>query len=140
MPTPVKPTIHPEKFSKRYRTPDAPVHNPDLCGVCRGTCVRRRVWYTIHHSLLFEAARQETQYLSTDTHWKPEAMKRVANRLAAFIKEQVELSSGQSRIYTKITDAIANIGDIAKMLKLPENQILFPSERVTRRCYTDPFR
>ncbi|MDE0686322.1 MAG: hypothetical protein OXI63_25625, partial [Candidatus Poribacteria bacterium] len=29
VPTPVKPTIHPEKFSARYQNADAPIHHPD---------------------------------------------------------------------------------------------------------------
>ena len=131
VPTPVKPTIHPEKFSKRYRTPDAPVHNPFYTAFVAALASEGVLVYD-PSPLLFEAARQEAQYLKTDTHWKPEAMERVANHLAAFIEEQVELSSTQSRVYTKTADAIANIGDIAKMLKLPEDQMLFPSERVTR--------
>ena len=137
VPTPVKPTIHPEKFSKRYRTPDAPVHNPFYAAFV-AALASEGVFVYDPSSLLFAAARQEAQYLKTDTHWKPEAMERVANRLAAFIEEQVELSAGQSRVYTKTTDAIANIGDIAKMLKLPEDQILFPSERVTRHVIQTP--
>ncbi len=131
VPTPVKPTIHPEKFSKRYQVPDAPVHNPDYA-VFVETLASEGVLVYDPSLLLFAAARQEAQYLRTDTHWKPEAMEQVANRLAAFIEAQVELSSAQSRAYTKTADAITNIGDIAKMLKLPENQMLFPEEQVTR--------
>ena len=82
--------------------------------------------------LLFAAARQEPQYLKTDTHWKPEAMERVAKSLAAFMTEQVELPSDQSFAYTKTAEETTNIGDIAKMLKLPEDQKLFPQEHVTR--------
>lgn len=137
VPTPVKPTIHPEKFSKRYRTPDAPVHHP-FYGAFVAALASESVLVYDPSQLLFEVARQDVQYLKTDTHWKPEAMERVANQLAAFIEAQVELSADPSRVYTKITDAIVNIGDIAKMLKLPADQMLFPSERVTRRVIQTP--
>ena len=137
VPTPVKPTIHPEKFSKRYRTPNAPVHHPFYAAFVAALASEGVLVYD-PSQLLFEVARQEAQYLKTDTHWKPEAMERVANHLAAFIESQVELSAAQSRVYTKITDAIANIGDIAKMLKLPEDQILFPVERVTHHVIQTP--
>ena len=131
VPTPVKSTIHPEKFSKRYQTPDTPVHNPFYAAFVEALTSEGVLVYD-PSSLLFAAARQEAQYLRTDTHWKPEAMERVADHLAAFIEAQVELSSAQSRVYIKTRDAITNIGDIAQMLKLPETQMLFPSERVTR--------
>ena len=132
MPTPVKPTIHPEKFSARYSNPNAPIHNPNYAAFIEALASEGVPVYD-PSLLLFAAARQEAQYLKTDTHWKPEAMERVAERLAAFIIEQVELSTDPSFVYTKTTEDTVNIGDIAKMLKLPEDQKLFPQERVTRR-------
>ena len=139
VPTPVKPTIHPEKFSKRYRTPEAPVHNPFYTAFVEALVAEGVLVYD-PSPLLFEASHQKTQYLKTDTHWKPEAMEQVANHLAMFIKEQVELSAGQSRVYTQTADDITNIGDIAQMLKLFEGQTLFPSEHVTRTYCADTFR
>ena len=132
VPTPVKPTIHPEKFSARYSNPNAPIHNPNYAAFIESLASEGVPVYD-PSLFLFAAARQEAQYLKTDTHWKPEAMERVAERLAAFIMEQVELSADSSFVYTKTTEATVNIGDIAKMLKLPTGQKLFPQERVTRR-------
>ena len=132
VPTPVKPTIYPEKFSARYSNPKAPIHNPNYAAFIEALASEGVPVYD-PSLLLFAAARQEAQYLKTDTHWKPEAMERVAERLAAFIIEQVELSAAPSFVYTKTTEDTVNIGDIAKMLKLPTGQKLFPQERVTRR-------
>ena len=132
VPTPVKPTIHPEKFSARYSNPNAPIHNPNYAAFIEALASEGVPVYD-PSLLLFAAAHQEAQYLKTDTHWKPEAMERVAERLAAFIIEQVELSVDPSFVYTKTTEDVVNIGDIAKMLKLPTGQKLFPQERVTRR-------
>ena len=137
VPTSVKPTIHPEKFSARYRNTNAPIHNPDYAAFIDGLISEGVLVYD-PSQLLFEAARQEAQYLKTDTHWKPEAMERVAQQLSAFITEQVELSPDQSTAYVKTTEDTSNIGDIAKMLKLPEDQMLFPSERVTRHVVQTP--
>ena len=131
VPTPVKPTIHPEKFSARYRNTNAPIHHPDYAVFIDGLISAGVLVYD-PSQLLFEAARQETQYLKTDTHWKPATMERVAKSLAAFMTEQVELPSDQSFVYTKTAEETTNIGDIAKMLKLPEDQKLFTQERVTR--------
>ena len=137
VPTPVKPTIHPEKFSARYRNTDTPIHNPNYAAFIDGLISEGVLVYD-PSQLLFEAARQEAQYLKADTHWKPEAMERVAKHLTAFITERVELSADQSTAYIKIAEDTSNIGDIAKMLKLPENQTLFPSEHVTRRIVQTP--
>lgn len=131
VPTPVKPTIHPEKFSTRYRNTDAPIHNPAYRNFIEALKSEKILVYD-PSLFLFDATHQKAQYLETDTHWKPAAMEQVAKHLAAFIAEQVKLSPHQSTTYTKTADDITNIGDIAKMLKLPEDQVLFPPERVTR--------
>ncbi len=131
VPTPVKPTIHPEKFSARYSNSNVPIHNPNYPAFIMALASEGIPVYE-PSTLLFEAARQGGRYLKTDTHWNPEAMERVAKSLATFISEQVEFSAGQSLIYTQTADDITNIGDIANMLKLPEDQTLFPPERVTR--------
>ena len=137
VPTPVKPTIHPEKFSARYRNAEAPIHHPDYAAFIDGLRSEGVLVYD-SSQLLFEAARQDAQYLKTDTHWKPEAMEQVAQHLSAFITKQVELSDNPSFSYIKAAEATSNIGDIAKMLKLPTGQKLFPQERVTRHIVQTP--
>ena len=137
VPTPVKPTIHPDKFSARYRNVNAPIHNPNYTAFVEAL-VSEGVLVYDPSPLLFEAARQRAQYLKTDTHWKPEAMEQVAKHLATFIVEQVELFANSSLTYTETAEDTANIGDIAKMLKLPEGQTLFPQEHVTRRVVQTP--
>jgi alginate O-acetyltransferase complex protein AlgJ len=66
-------------------------------------------------------------YLETDTHWRPDTMELVAENLAGFIKSQPE------QVTTlEVTDrTISGVGDIARMLKLPEKQNSFPAETVT---------
>ena len=137
VPTPVKPTIHPEKFSTRSRTANAPIQNPSYAVFVEALTAEGVLVYD-PSPLLFAAARREPQYLKTDTHWKPEAMERVAKHLAVFIEEKVRLSSDPSFTYVKTSADTANIGDIAKMLKLPEDQTVFPSEHVTRHVVQTP--
>ena len=137
VPTPVKPTIHPEKFSGRSRTANAPIQNPSYAAFVEALTAEGVLVYD-PSPLLFAAARREPQYLKTDTHWKPEAMERVAKHLAVFIEEKVRLSSDPSFTYVKTSADTANIGDIAKMLKLPEDQTVFPSEYVTRHVVQTP--
>jgi alginate O-acetyltransferase complex protein AlgJ len=66
-------------------------------------------------------------YLETDTHWRPETMERVAENLAAFIKMQAD-SSTTSKVSDK---KISGVGDISRMLKLPESAQNYPPETVT---------
>ena len=130
MPTPLKPTIHPEKFSNRYVNPNAPIRNPsDLAFI--EALVSEGILVFDPSKILFNAARQSDQYLKTDTHWTPKAMEYVATHLAKLIVERIELSTSTSRSYTQTAVAIANLGDIAEMLKLPGDQTMFPPERVT---------
>ena len=137
VPTPVKPTIHPEKFSTRSRTANAPIQNPSYAAFVEALMAEGVLVYD-PSPLLFAAARREPQYLKTDTHWKPEAMEPVAKHLAAFIEDKVQLSSDPSFTCLKTPADTTNIGDIAKMLKLPEDQSLFPSEHVTRHVVQTP--
>ena len=137
VPIPVKPTVHPEKFSTRYRDTNVPIHNPDYAAFIEALVAEGVLVYD-PSQLLFAATRQEAQYLKTDTHWKPETMERVAQHLAAFITDRIELSDNQSITYIKTSEDTSNIGDIAKMLKLPEDQVLFPSEHVTRHVVQTP--
>ncbi len=130
MPTPVKPSIHPEKFSARHQNPTAPIHNPVYAKFVEAL-VSDGVLVCAPSTLLFEAAKENTQFLKTDTHWKPEAMENVAKYLAAFIMEHVEFINAPTSAYTKTATEIVNVGDIAKMLNLSEYHRLFPLEHAT---------
>lgn len=136
VPIPVKPTIYPEQFSTRYTKVITPLHNPSYTKLVE-TLVSQGVIVYDPSSLLYEGKRQNSQYLKTDTHWKPEAMERVAKDLASFINERIEFVNAPTTTYTKAKVENENIGDIAKMLKLPENQNLFQPERITSNIIMD---
>ncbi len=136
VPIPVKPTIHPERFSRRYKEVKTPIHNPFYTELIE-TLISQGVIVYDPSSLLYEAKKENPQYLRTDTHWKPEAMERVAKDLALFINERIEFVNDPNTTYTKAIVEIENIGDIAKMLKLPELQNILPSERITSHIIKD---
>ena len=91
MPTPVKPGVHPEMLAERYDEPT------------RSCCRTRRTRLSSMISraddvLVFDpsdalAAERAAGhlYLATDTHWRPEAMEMVAERLGDFIGAHVRL-------------------------------------------------
>ena len=127
MPTPVKPSIHPEKFSARYNNLDAPLHNLNYTEFVK-TLMSHEIMVYDPSLLLFESSQQNEQYLKTDTHWRPEAMEHVANNLATFIAERVEFTNASTTSYSKTETKVTNVGDIAKMLNLQEQQTQFQPE------------
>ncbi len=137
MPIPVKPAIHPDKFSSRFQNLFLPAQHPAYARIVANLAAHDILVYD-PTSDLFDAAQQNAQYLKTDTHWKPEAMERVAKQLAAYISEIVEFASKPNSIYVRTATQVTNIGDIAKMLNLHPNQTLFPKEHVTTHVIQTP--
>jgi hypothetical protein len=65
-------------------------------------------------------------YLGTDTHWRPETMEFVAENVAAFVQTMPRSATVQVN-----ERPVSGVGDIARMLKLPESQNVYPAETVT---------
>ena len=79
------------------------------------------------------AANNEPQFLEADTHWRPEAMEFVAQQLAASLTlPPAEGARAPQVSRTEITGR----GDIARMLKLPEEQQTYPPQKVNIRQVT----
>jgi alginate O-acetyltransferase complex protein AlgJ len=78
---------------------------------------------------LMERGRNRPLYLDTDTHWQPETMEFVAERLADFLQLPKAAESTSPSIIQK---EIVGRGDIAAMLKLSRAD-KFPPEKVTIR-------
>jgi alginate O-acetyltransferase complex protein AlgJ len=76
---------------------------------------------------LMERGRSRPLYLDTDTHWRPETMEFVAERLADFLQLPAAESTSQSIVEKEIVSR----GDIAAMLKLTRADKFFPPEKVT---------
>jgi alginate O-acetyltransferase complex protein AlgJ len=77
------------------------------------------------------AARQTgPSYLSTDTHWRPEAMELVADLAAAFLRTHGNLPSVGDPGYRIERLEVQQLGDTARMLDLPPDRPLFAPETV----------
>lgn len=135
---PVKTMVHPEKLSARFDSAEAALQNASFARF-RGALQAAGVPLFDPAPLLIAAKRKtgQAQYLETDTHWTPQAMETVARELAAFIRARVALPRRVPEGYTRETKTIANIGDIALMLKLPDSQRIFQPQRVTIHPVTD---
>ena len=129
VPTPVKPAMHPEKLANR-RTWTIPVQNPSY-GAFLEELRRNNVKVFDVADALARDSGGSTGYLTTDTHWRPEAMERAAALLGQFIRDHVSLADAPSERYQVEPREITNVGDVATMLDLPEGHRLNRPESVT---------
>jgi len=137
VPTPVKPGVHPEKLNASYGERREVLQNPSygpLIEWLRG----QGVLVFDPASVLGEARQSGPQYLTTDTHWRPEAMELVAERLAAFVNEHLTLPTVLSPGFRTGDLEVTNPGDTAVMLDLPSRQQLYPPERALIRRVLGP--
>jgi alginate O-acetyltransferase complex protein AlgJ len=137
MPTPVKPTVHPEKLSSRYDDSTRVVTNASYGRFVAELRARGVLLFDPAEAIGAEGrASGSAQYLETDTHWRPEAMEMVAERLAGFLQSQVGLPPGNTTFRTEAIDVTA-AGDLAAMLDLPDDQGWLRPDTVTVRRVLD---
>ena len=129
MPTPAKPGVHPERLARRYANSARVLQNPSYLAFVED--LRRDGVLVFDPSEALAAARSiGPLYLATDTHWRPETMEIVAERLSDFISAHVTLPAAADPGYRIERVERRNSGDIARMLDLPEHSTLFPAEVV----------
>ena len=139
MPTPDKATIHPEKSSSCYEGRRASVHNPSYRQFLDELEAEGVLVCDVTDALAQYRDRSgNAVYLATDTHWRPEAMELAAAELARLIEEKIVLgATAVARGRRRTAKNVKNLGDIAMMLKLRQNQGVFGEEVVTIRPVTD---
>ncbi len=129
LPTPVKPTLHPERFAARAN-PRAALHNrsyPEFLDRLRSSGVE----FLDPSAPLLEAKLRsgEPLFLRSDTHWTPEAMDLVARALADRANHLVAWNRPRREFRRRETPVVGS-GDITAMLKMSHIERRFPSERV----------
>lgn len=146
VPTPVKATVHPERLSRAYErrsarsaTSGVPAQNRSYRAFVDE--LRRDGILVFDPTPELVAIREQSgspQFLATDTHWRPEAMQRAAEALAAFLLRHVTLPDLPPPGYRVEAREAQQMGDTAAMLDLPAGQQLYPRERVGLRFVVDP--
>jgi hypothetical protein len=140
MPIPVKPTVHPDQLGGAEWSPGAPaVHNPSFQAFVEE--LRRAGVLVFDPTDTFARLRAEADgpaYLATDTHWRPEAMQRVAEGLVTFLGAHVKLPPAPPAGYQVEPREARHLGDTAAMLDLPAGQTLYRPEQVSLRFVTGP--
>ena len=133
VPTPVKPSVHPEQLSRLASRNDW-IDNPSRQGFL-SELREAGVLVFDPAPVMFELKRRSNTplYLATDTHWRPETMQVIARQLGAFVSEQVDLPNVESPGYEVVETEVSNTGDIAELLDLSGTGTAYPPERVEIR-------
>ena len=140
VPTPGKAQARAEHFSRRFgeNTMDGQPHADLLHNASYGRFLRELaaegvLVLDVADSLTMDkrdSGGRPPRYLAADTHWRPEAMEKSADYLATAIRRNVALPPVRSPGHKRVTASAANLGDIARMLRLPADQELYPRETV----------
>ncbi|NLB59668.1 MAG: hypothetical protein GX806_01100 [Lentisphaerae bacterium] len=132
MPTPVKPSLQPEQFTRAYRHRRASLQNPSYAQFL-AELQRQGVLVCDVADALANQAGQPASYLALDTHWRPEAMELAAQELQLFIQKHVPLPPAEPFASQTRELTVQQTGDLALMLALPPGQLTYQPERVTVR-------
>jgi hypothetical protein len=129
VPVPSKATIHPEKLSARV-APEQELQNASFEEFRkRVTSAGVRV---VDPAIMMMAVKRGTehlpQYLATDTHWTPGAMQDVAKIM--MWSAAARLPRSETHGTALPPKEIVGQGDLARMLKLPDQPRLYPAEKV----------
>lgn len=138
VPTPVKPTVEPQRFSSRAESIDVPLQNSSF-----GPFLERLGMAGIEvldPAPLLVQRKLETgddRYLRLDTHWTPTGVDETARALARKIESSVPLLESDPGLYRRREVAVEGMGDIAQMLALPAGQRWIRSQRVAVQLVSD---
>lgn len=138
VPTPVKPTVEPERFTRRAESVDVPLQNPSFDALVAR--LEEAGIDVFDPAPLLLARRLETSadsYLQMDTHWTPPAVDETARALATMIESIVPLSSRDSGLYRRREVAVQGSGDIAGMLTLPPGQDWIHPQTISAQMVSD---
>ncbi|HEX9798735.1 MAG TPA: hypothetical protein VGC00_01055 [Thermoanaerobaculia bacterium] len=135
VPTPLKPTVQPEKLARGAAAP--PVRRAgeaELLAAVAGAGVE----VLDLADRFVREARFAPLYLATDTHWRPEAVEIAARELAILLRERFDLPPGEPSWREGAIERRRGVGDTAAMLELPANASLLAAATVETRPVASP--
>jgi len=137
MPTPLKPMIYPDRLSPRVGSPRQPLRSPSYDRLVAELQTRGITVFDAAPAVLQLRAEGTESYLEADTHWTPSAVERVAVELAALLRPLVGPTPEIGIQYFRRSVVVQGSGDIARMLRLPEGQTLYPPRHVEAQMVLD---
>jgi hypothetical protein len=136
MPTPVKPSIHPEHLAPRATA--APIRNLSFDRFRDELEAAGVLLFDPATALAATRASGRPTYLRGDTHWRPEAMESVATALARFLERETGLPPRDAVPFTTREDTATNRGDTLDLLGLPDGWSPTEPDGVTVRQVLTP--
>jgi hypothetical protein len=138
MPTPVKPTLEPGYFSRRYSRASPPLENPSYGEFCR-RLEMRGVDYLDVAAELWQLGQDEAAplFLRTDTHWAPKAVEQAARYVGMELIERGLTPQPLAGRYLQRSFEVESQGDIARMLTPTPAQAERWRQRVTSQRVVD---
>lgn len=137
VPVPVKPSVHPEKLSRRYTGTVELVRNPSFDSFVEELSAAGVSVLDLAPALMRTKAPDKPLYLATDTHWLPETVRVAAAEIGDWIRHaHPDLGVGSTTAapaMSLLRLAVTNLGDTARMLKLPPDSPLYPREAAVLR-------
>lgn len=132
MPVPVKAALEPEALAGSAEPDHLPLANPSLAPLVQ-ELESAGVLVFDPGPLLADLKRRSGKpvYLSTDTHWRPEAVRAVAEAVARLVREHAELEEVPDPGFSTESVEIEAAGDLVAMLGLPPDSHVFAREKVT---------
>lgn len=127
VPTPVAPVVAPGGLARR-RLPEPPVQNASFEAFVRALEARGVAVFDPTPHLLAPGS-----YLDTDTHWRPEAVERVAAALAERLEASGALAGARRAGFERVATRARHYGDLVLLLSLPAGQRLYAPEEVSPR-------
>lgn len=131
VPTPIKGSLHPEKFSSRAGSIKKPLQNRSwITFLVQLEKEKLNVFDPAPLLLAYAEQANKPSFLMTDTHWSPEAMSVVAEKMSHYVQDQFDFA--EDNLGLQRTELpIQNNGDIEVMLKFSEGESLYGKEEVT---------
>ncbi len=133
VPVPVKAAIQPDKISSRQVS--RPLTNRSWQPFVRALWDSGVQLFDARPVLSRYVEQHGDAYLPSDTHWLPGAMQAVAEELAGTISREFPQISAAAGLQTQL-QKVFGMGDIARMLTLPEKAQLAGQEVLVRQILT----
>lgn len=118
-PVPVKPSIHPERFSGRYEGAGAAAQNPSYASFL-SRMEAAGIGYVDLTKVLWRSRGAAPLFLATDTHWSPAGLGLAAKAVAEAVRRLGIAWAGPPMSYLGAPLAIAGKGDTVAMLELAD--------------------
>jgi len=120
VPVPVKPSIYPDRYTRRSVASAAAIQNPSY-GEFLHELDQREIRYIDLSQTLWQAKSKTSQplYFKSDTHWTPSGMKVAAAAIANAIVQIGLVWEEPPESFTYSPIEVGNHGDTLAMLRLP---------------------